>query len=291
MSNPGAASRVRSQSFQSNVKRVVVLDEAARPAQTENHGTKIKGRLAPALQALALTCSRPLHECPHMTRGAVALAILAAALIVAVIFGLEAFSRIEAQQSDEPAIDFAHPTRHFRVPNPARLSDADALSIYDRIRDEMVSAYRLSRDPVATQFYKWRRYNRVPYLSATHGDRYINNHANAKAKTYGRGDAGPMPAGAVLAKDSFTVTRQGDVFTGPLFIMEKMAPGFSAATRDWRYTMIMPDGSLFGTTNGEGSDKVEFCASCHATAGDAADHLFFVPEKYRTQFLRPDEAK
>jgi hypothetical protein len=221
-----------------------------------------------------------------MARSAFALVGLAAGLIVAAIFGLEAFLTTAAQDGAEPAIDFAHPTRHFRVPNPARLSDADALSIYDRIRDDMVAAYRLSRDPSAMRFEKWRRYNHAPYLSATHGDRYINNYANSEAKTYGQRGTGPMPAGAVLAKDSFTVTRQGDVFTGPLFLMEKMPPGFSAATRDWRYTMIMPDGSLFGTTNGEGSERVEFCATCHATA---ADHLFFVPEKYRVRFLQLDE--
>jgi hypothetical protein len=212
-----------------------------------------------------------------------------AVLVTTALFGLCASLTTEAQEGDEPTIDFAHPKRHFRVPNPARLSDADALSIYDRIRDDMVAAYRLSRNPVATQFYKWRRYNRAPYLSATHGDRYINNYANAKANAYGREGAGPMPEGAVLAKDSFTVTRQGDVFTGPLFLMEKMARGFAPDGRDWRYTMIMPDGSLFGISNGEGSERVEFCATCHATAGDAADHLFFVPEDYRARFLQMRE--
>jgi hypothetical protein len=226
-----------------------------------------------------------------MARGDLALVGVAAALITAAMFGLEALLNTGAQESAEPAVDFAHPTRHFRVPNPARLSDADALSIYERIRDDMAAAYRLSQDPVATRFPKWRRYNRVPYLSTTHGDRYINNYANAKAKAYGREGAGPMPQGAVLAKDSFTVTRQGDVFTGPLFLMEKMPSGLSSETRDWRYTMIMPDGSVFGTTDGEGSERVAFCATCHATSGDAADHLFFVPERYRARFLQLEEAR
>ena len=221
-----------------------------------------------------------------MAKGALALASLVVALIIAALFALQAFFSTGAQRSDAPAIDFAQPTRHFRVPNPARLSDADALSIYDRIRDDMVSAYRLSRDPVADRYYAWRRYNWAPYLSATHGDRYINNYGNAEAESYGR-EGAPMPAGAVLAKDSFTVTGQGDVFTGPLFLMEKRPPGFSAATNDWRYTMIMPDGSLFGTTEGEGGDRVEFCARCHATAG-GADDLFFVPEQYRLRFLLDD---
>ena len=60
---------------------------------------------------------------------------------------------------------------------------------------------------------------------------------------------------------------------------------FSPAGRDWRYTMIMPDGSLFGTTNGDGSARVEFCVTCHRAAGDDRDHLFFLPQEYRRRFL------
>ena len=77
------------------------------------------------------------------------------------------------------------------------------------------------------------------------------------------------------------MTAAGDVFAGPLFIMEKMSQGFNAASRDWRYTMIMPDGSVFGVTNGQDSHKVQFCITCHARAGDENDHLFFLPEAYR----------
>jgi hypothetical protein len=217
-------------------------------------------------------------------RGIVAICVVAA-MAVSAAFGPMTLVTKEAPGSKGPAAEFAQPTRHFRVPNPARLSDADAVSIYDRIRDDMVAAYRLSRISVTDRYHTWRRYNRAPYLSATHGDRYINNYANAEAKPYGQNGEAPMPAGAVLAKDSFTVTAQGDVFTGPLFLMEKMVPGFAPEARDWRYTMIMPDGSLFGTTNGEGSERMAFCANCHETAGDAADHLFFVPEEYRRPFL------
>jgi hypothetical protein len=219
-----------------------------------------------------------------MSKDAIAFGGLPLALIVAGLLGLRASATSEAQQDAAPPIDFAHPTRHFRVPNPARLSQPDALSIYERIRPDMAAAYRLSRNHWADQFYSWRRYNRVPYLSATHGERYINNYANAAAKAYGKG-AGSLPEGAVLAKDSFTVTARGDVFTGPLFLMEKMPAGFSPEAHDWRYTMIMPDGSLFGTTNGEGSDRVEFCVSCHLLAEEGMDDLFFVPEQYRLRFL------
>jgi hypothetical protein len=222
------------------------------------------------------------------TRGIVGIGAVAA-LAAAAAFGLMTATTKETPGSKGPAAELAQPTRHFRVPNPARLSDTDAMSIYDRIRNDMVAAYRLSQAPVAARYDAWRRYNRAPYLSATHGDRYINNYANAEAESYGQKGAAPMPAGAVLAKDSFTVTAQGNVFTGPLFLMEKMAPGFAPEARNWRYRMIMPDGSLFGTTHGEGSERVAFCARCHRTAGDAADHLFFVPEAYRTPFLLDHE--
>ena len=178
------------------------------------------------------------------------------------------------------------PTRHFRVERPASLTGADALTIYNRILDDMVAGYRLSSLPHAESYRYWRRYNTVPYRSAQHGERYVNNYANGKADAYRHFEAaGEMPAGAVFVKDSFAVTKRGDVFSGPLFVMEKMAPGFNLAGRDWRYIMVMPDGSLFGMTNGEGSERVEFCATCHKRAGHENDHLFFVPEEYRVRFL------
>ncbi len=182
----------------------------------------------------------------------------------------------------------ARPTRHFRVERPADLAGADALVIYDRILEDMVAAYGKSGDPFAEVYRTWRRYNVAPYLSATHGERYVNNYANSAAIDYGKAEeAGTLPIGSVLAKDAFEVTERGDVLSAPLSLMEKMPPGFSPRFRDWRYTMIMPDGSLFGTTGGEGSERVEFCGECHIAAGDQQDHLFFVPEEYRTKFLNP----
>jgi hypothetical protein len=227
---------------------------------------------------------------PRVRRDVVTVLVFVLALLATALAVVLLVIEPTTTTGDGSAPDLTRPTRHFRVPNPAQLPDVEALSIYDRIRDDMVAAYRLSRNPIAGRFYKWRRYNSAPYRSAAHGERYINNYANAAAADdYGRSDAGSMPPGAVLAKDSFTVTGQGDVFTGPLFIMEKMPAGFSEPTRDWRYTMIMPDGSLLGSTKGEGAKRVEFCAACHATAGDDNDQLFFVPEKYRIQFLRLED--
>jgi cytochrome P460 len=185
-----------------------------------------------------------------------------------------------------PALSQEAPQRHFRVERPAGLTGADALTIYNRILDDMVAGYRLSSFPDAAKYRLWRRYNTVPYRSAQHGERYVNNYANDIANDYRHFEAsGNLPKGSVLVKDSFAVTARGDVFSGPLFVMEKMSTGFNPESRDWRYSMYMPDGSLFGVTNGEGTQRVEFCITCHKLAGPEQDDMFYVPERYRVRFL------
>jgi hypothetical protein len=184
--------------------------------------------------------------------------------------------------------DLVQPKQHLTIERPGRLGDAEAIALYQNIRERVHGGYRLAAHAAVADLCDWPLYNRAPYLSATHGRRYVNNYANPLARAYGRYEqAGPMPVGAVLAKDSFTVTRQGEVFAGALFVMEKMPAGFNPAGSDWRYTMIMPDGSLFGTTKGEGSDRVDFCITCHQAVPAEHHQLFFVPPAYRIERLTP----
>ena len=136
---------------------------------------------------------------------------------------------------------------------------------------------------VARSYQAWTQVNTAPYVSATHGSRYVNNYPGPEAAEAYRKfeEIGAMPAGGRIAEDSFTVAPDGRVAVGPLFIMEKMAEGFNEGSGDWRYAMIMPDGSLFGVTNGPGSQKVQFCAECHAIVADDQDSLYFMPEEFR----------
>jgi hypothetical protein len=175
------------------------------------------------------------------------------------------------------------PREHFKIENPADLSNDDASAIYTRLAAKLLKGYRLSGERTVESYQSWRRYNIAPYRSATHGKRFVNNYTNAIGKAYGDFEgAGAMPAGTIVAKDSFAVTTDGGVYSGPLFLMEKMPAGFDPASRDWRYSMIMPDGSIFGVTMGQGAENVAFCVTCHRTAGDANDHLFFLPEQFRS---------
>ena len=162
------------------------------------------------------------------------------------------------------------------------MSDAEAIAAYDCLLKEMQVAYAKSDDDVALNYAGWRSYSAQPYISGTHGNRYVQNYANDTAKAYGAFEkAGRMPEGSKIAKDSFSVGANGKVMVGPLFVMEKMSAGFHPASDDWRYTMVMPNGSIFGTTHGAGSAKVQFCAECHMSVTPDADSLMFLPDEYR----------
>jgi class 3 adenylate cyclase len=224
-------------------------------------------------------------------RNVIALAGLGvAALVAAGLLVWRPWAVSVETEADRPLAfpEIVRPTRHFKVKNPADLSSSDALTIYDRIADSMAAIYRKSGDARAAAYQGWRRYNVTPYLSATHGERYVNNYANDRATTYDKFEnAGTLPQGSILAKDAFEVRSGGDVLTGGLALMEKMAPGFNPKSRDWRYTMVLSDGTIFGTTKGDNAERVEFCIECHQAAGDEQDHLFFIPEEHRVQILNP----
>ncbi|MBT4686740.1 MAG: hypothetical protein HOK21_07895 [Rhodospirillaceae bacterium] len=172
---------------------------------------------------------------------------------------------------------------HLRLNAPGALPPAKAQAIYQAIQKDMTVGYAPSKDAIALSYPKWRRFNIAPYLSATHGNRYANNFANAKAATGGYGDLKPgetLPPGAAVVKDSFTVTKEGEVYPGAVFYMEKLSPGRSPATGDWRFVQILPDGSFIGDTTGDSPEDVAFCFTCHQAMAEV-DYLFFLPDDYR----------
>jgi hypothetical protein len=169
---------------------------------------------------------------------------------------------------------------HIKIEDPGSMTPQKAEAAYLRLADDLAALYALSKDKSAARFRRWQRANATPYLSATHGNRYVNNYANGIAQRAGYGEGKKMPPGAVLAKDSFTVTNEGEVFGAALFLMEKLPPGVSPQTAGWRYWMIMPDGSILGDTEDDSAGEVAFCHICHKSVA-RKDFLFFVPKKFR----------
>jgi hypothetical protein len=64
---------------------------------------------------------------------------------------------------------------------------------------------------IAQDYQSWEQVNTAPYVSATHGSRYVNNYAGPEAAVAYREfeEIGAMPAGGRLVKDSFTVSPDG----------------------------------------------------------------------------------
>ena len=173
------------------------------------------------------------------------------------------------------------PRRHFRLKHAQDVGPERAADIYGIVAQALERGYQRSGLPPLEGYRTWKRYNTAPYLSSTHGNHYVNNYANATASAYGRFEqAGKMPEGSIIAKDSFAVTTTGGILLGPMVLMEKMPPGFNAASGDWKYTLVQPDGEVLGETNGRNPEGVDYCIACHA-AVEHQDHLFFLPQAYR----------
>ncbi len=170
---------------------------------------------------------------------------------------------------------------HLAIENPAELSKEEARRIYKELMRRMDRGYATANLDILMNYQNWPLFNDAPYISATHGQRYVNSYANRMAANYATLKEGEkLPVGSVLAKDSITVTDEDHIHPGALFVMEKLPKGTSPDTADWRYIMVMPDGSLFGDTTGDRAGAVSYCHECHEAVADR-DYTFFVPEEYQ----------
>ena len=131
----------------------------------------------------------------------------AVVLALSAALGLTTAARIASGQQDGG--DLAKPKTHFKVERPADMFPNTAETVYQNIRAEMAAGYALARMPDLRNYLSWRRYNKAPYRSATHGARYVNNYANKVGDAYGRFEqAGVLPQGSILVKDSFPLIQE-----------------------------------------------------------------------------------
>ena len=170
-----------------------------------------------------------------------------------------------------------HPT----IENPANLNPEEIEAVYQKLKEEMASSYALAGEVSISNYQTWKRYNTSPFVSATHGNRYVNSFANAFGKDYGRLPAGAKyPVQTVFAKESITLTEDGKILPGFLFGMEKLSKNASSETGDWRYFVVGPYGSMYGDTTGDEPELVEYCHGCHIARSES-DFVFFVPDEFQ----------
>lgn len=166
----------------------------------------------------------------------------------------------------------------------SELTDAQVAELYDCIKDSMLSGYQKSGRPEAMEYRGWTMASTTPFISATHGNRFVNHYVNDIGREvymrFAEEDT-HMPVGSILAKESFTVNKKGKVRRGPLFLMEKMPAGTFPETADWKYAVILPNGKVMGETGTATGKKVKFCHACHENVLDGQDAMFYPNDDYR----------
>ncbi len=142
--------------------------------------------------------------------------------------------------------------------------DADGVAaLYDCIESAMVDGYTAGDNDVAPVYRDWTVSSTRPAVAGPHGERFLQTFVNATgAEQYLKFEVGTfeMPAGTVLAKESFTLA-DGKASVGPLFIMSKVASGEADEYDNWVYSAVQPNGQAMKISQ-------NFCHDCHAAFED-----------------------
>ena len=145
------------------------------------------------------------------------------------------------------------------------LTFEEAQAVYDCIAADLHAGYmkgdkRWVPGGYVADYRNWTSANTLPANPGFHGGRFLLTWVNTVGAEeylkYAEEDVN-IPAGTVIAKESFAVTEAGKVQKGPLFIMEKVAAGVSPETDDWYYMMVAPNGVP------QAVPVITACSECH----------------------------
>lgn len=139
----------------------------------------------------------------------------------------------------------------------------------------MMSAKAMASDPAATfgplevgaDYASYVKMNTTPVTSETHGGRLVDTYVNAVGAAAYLDDDAELPEGTVIVKTSMEASGGG---AGPIFVMEKRAPGFDAEHGDWAYAIHWAEpppawakrlgGPIYWRSP---SPRVNYCVECH----------------------------
>ena len=164
------------------------------------------------------------------------------------------------------------------------LSLAEANVVYNCIADSLHAGYKkgnkrwINPDHVAN-YRGWVQASTLPANPGWHTERFLMTWVNeVGAAEYLKYAENPnIPAGTVIAKESFSVGADGSVKKGPLFLMEKVAAGKSPKTDDWYYSMVSAKGVP------QGINVQTACVDCHTGNFKNQGSLGYPVEEARVQ--------
>ena len=179
-----------------------------------------------------------------------------------------------------------HDAAHAASCDPGKPGDeltyAEANKVYECLKEDLYKGYQkgskrwIPADNVKN-YRDWTPVSTVPANPGFHGGRFLFTYVNATGAAdylkYAE-EGVKMPAGTLIAKESFSVTGKGKVKKGPLFFMEKVADGKSPETKDWFYYAVAPSGKPMAV------NVVKACYECHSQF-EARDHLGYPVDEAR----------
>jgi len=145
------------------------------------------------------------------------------------------------------------------------LTHDEAQAVYDCIKEDLHAGYMTGDKmwiPAAfvADYRGWTPANTLPANPGFHGGRFLLTFVSepgASAYLEYKDENVDIPAGTVIAKESFAVDDAGKVEKGPLFIMQKVEAGKSPETMDWYYMAVAPNGSPMAVP------VMTACNECH----------------------------
>lgn len=159
----------------------------------------------------------------------------------------------------------------------------EAKAIYDCLKDDLYSGYQQGTKgwispKVIADYRNWTPANTMPANPGFHSNRYLNTWVNdVGAEQYLKYNDvdNKMPAGTIIAKETFDVQADGKATPGPLFFMEKVAAGVSPETNDWYYYFVSEKGVP------QAVDVMSACNACHMENYPGSDGLGYPVEEVR----------
>ncbi len=161
------------------------------------------------------------------------------------------------------------------------LSHEEAQEVHACIEDELHAGYvqgdkKWIPAEFVSDYRDWTPVSKLPAAPGFHGNRFLLTFVNdAGDDEYLKflDERGPMPAGTLIAKESFAVNDAGEVEKGPLFLMRKVEEGVSPETNGWYYMMVAPNGEP------QAVPVMTACNECHQGNFGFRDGLGYpVPE-------------
>ncbi len=200
-----------------------------------------------------------------------------------ILIGLAALGGMVASTGFLNAAGHSHVDENCNLTVPRdEMTNADAHQIYLCIADDMGRGYLTGPKKwvpleFVEQFRTWTPASTLPADPGVHGERFLFTYVNsvgAAEYTQFKDEGAKMPAGTVIAKESFSVGDDGKTKHGPVFFMQKVAEGTSPRTNDWYYMAVQPNGKPLAV------NVYKACNECHS-AYEGSDYLAYPEEDVR----------